>query len=88
MSDNSEQVDRIKAVKQAYQNELMAKANVQGVAVGFRLRNGVPTDEVALVVMVSHKVARDQLAPEDFVPAEIEGVPVDVQSVGEIRAQS
>jgi hypothetical protein len=33
-------------------------------------------------------VPRDQLAPEDFVPSEIEGVSVDVQSVGEIRAQS
>ena len=87
MSENAE-LDRIKAVKQAHQEELLAKANVQGVAVGFRLREGVPTDEIALVVMVSHKVPHDQLAPEDFVPSEIDGVPVDVQSVGEIRAQS
>jgi hypothetical protein len=64
----------------------MRKANVVGVGVGLRSRGGERTGEVALVVMVTHKVARAQLAPEDVIPSQIEGVPVDVQEVGEIRA--
>jgi hypothetical protein len=50
---------------------------------------GAPNHEpkLAIVVLVRRKLPRAQLMPEDIVPAEIEGVPVDVQEVGEIRAQ-
>jgi hypothetical protein len=37
--------------------------------------------------MVKSKVPEDELAPEDIVPEEIDGVPVEVQEVGDIRAQ-
>jgi hypothetical protein len=47
-------------------------------------RDGV--DRVGLVVMVSKKVARVLLAPDEVVPSELDGVPVAVQEVGEIRA--
>lgn len=75
------------AVKRAHEAALMSKANVVGVGVGLRQQGGTYTDEVAVVVMVRRKVPHDQLAPADVIPAEIEGVPVDVQEVGEIRAQ-
>jgi hypothetical protein len=75
-------------VKRAHQDELMRKANVVGVGVGLRQKSGALTDEVVLVVMVKQKVRRKRLAPADVIPAEIDGVPVDVQEVGEIEAQS
>ena len=75
------------AVKRARQDELMRKANVGGVGVGLRQQGGALTDAVVLVVMVKRKVPREQLAPADVIPAEIAGVPVDVQEVGEIKAQ-
>ena len=80
-------LEKVKAVKRAYENELLAKANVVGVGVGLREKGGVHTKSVALVVMVSRKVPLSQLAAQDMIPAQIEGVPVDVQEVGEIRAQ-
>jgi hypothetical protein len=80
-------IQRAQAVKQAYTSELMAKANVVGVGVGFCKRHGQRTDDVGLVVMVSQKLPSAQLDPGDIIPHEIEGVPVDVQEVGEIRAQ-
>jgi hypothetical protein len=55
--------------------------------VGLRRRAGAQSREVAIVVLVRQKVPRSQLAAEDIVPAEIDGVPVDVQEVGEIGAQ-
>jgi hypothetical protein len=62
----------------------LTKANVVGVGVGLRSRAGVFTDEVAIIVMVSKKYLSADLTFEDLLPEEIEGVPVDVQEVGEI----
>lgn len=78
--------EKIAAVKRARQAELLRKANVVGVGVGYRRQRGQQTDTVALVVMVSRKLPREQLAPEDLLPRELDGVPVDVQEVGELRA--
>ncbi len=80
--------EKAEAVKRVHEVELMGKANVVGVGVGLRQRGGMRTGEVALVVMVRQKVPRAQLAPADVIPTEIEGVPVDVQEVGEIVAHS
>lgn len=74
-------------VKNAHLADLMAKANVVGVGIGYCQRGGIKTEQVGLVVMVSKKIPRHQLAPKDLIPAEIDGVPVDVQAVGELRAQ-
>ena len=78
---------RAQAVKQAYTSQLMSKANVVGVGVGFCKRGGERTGEVGLVVMVNKKLPAAQLAPDDLIPSEIEGVPVDIQEVGDVRAQ-
>jgi hypothetical protein len=43
---------------------------------------------VALVVMVKQKLPRTQLREEDLLPQEIEGIPVEVRVVGELRAQN
>lgn len=80
-------VQRAEAVKEAHLDELMAKDNVVGVGVGFRYKDGIRTNEVGLVVMVSTKMSLTQLEPETLIPQSIDGVPVDVQEVGQIRAQ-
>jgi hypothetical protein len=87
-SSHEEAIQRVLAVKARHESELMRKSNVIGVGVGFREKAGQLTEEITLVVNVSHKLPRSQLAPQDFVPAEIEGVPVDVREIGEIRSQS
>lgn len=79
-------LEEIRKVKAAYERELMSKPNVVGLGIGYRQRGGLRTDDMALVVMVEKKVPAAQLAPEDIIPAEIDGVPVDVQEVGKIRA--
>ncbi|MGQ9708880.1 MAG: hypothetical protein ACUVXE_00180 [Anaerolineae bacterium] len=80
------EVARIRAVKAAHEAELMRKANVVGVGIGLRQRNGQYTGELAIVVSVTHKVLLDELDPGDVIPREIDGVPVDVQAVGALRA--
>jgi len=86
-AEKQDAFERARAVKEAYADELMSKANVVGVGVGLRQKEGVAAGTVALVVMVTHKVPLAQLAHDDIIPAEIEGVPVGVQAVGEIKAQ-
>jgi hypothetical protein len=85
-ADAQTALEKAQAVKKAYEGELMSKENVVGVGTGLRQRGGKPTEDVAIVVMVKKKVPPSQLGPEDIIPAQIEGVPVDVQEVGEIRA--
>jgi hypothetical protein len=80
-------MDAIRAVKQAHEGQLMGMANVVGVGIGFRTCQGLRTNEPALVVMVSRKIPSELLNPEERIPAEIDGVPVDVQEVGQIHIQ-
>ncbi|MBO9370618.1 MAG: hypothetical protein J7575_05985 [Chloroflexi bacterium] len=82
----SDEMARIRAVKAAHEAELMRKANVVGVGIGLRQRDGQYTGELALIVSVTHKVPPEELDAEDLVPQEIDGIPVDVQAVGTLRA--
>lgn len=79
--------EQVEAVKQSHESELMSKANVVGVGVGYRHRAGKRTDQLGLVVLVERKQPEGELSPGDVIPQQIEGVPVDVQEVGQIRAQ-
>ncbi|MFC2055529.1 hypothetical protein ACFLV7_14715 [Chloroflexota bacterium] len=79
-------IEKAQAVRESYQEILMKKANVVGVGVGLRHQGGTRSDTVGLIVMVEQKMPRALLAPEDVIPAEIEGVPVDVREVGKIEA--
>jgi len=82
----NDEMARIRAVKAAHEAELMRKANVVGVGIGLRQRDGKYTGELALIVSVTRKVPPEELDAEDLVPQEIDGVPVDVQAVGMLRA--
>jgi hypothetical protein len=88
MSQEEDLTRRAVRVKQIHESDLLAKANVLGVGVGLRQRSGEPGAEVAVVVLVRRKVPASQLAPQDRIPPEIEGVPVDVQEVGDVQARS
>ena len=87
MSNQQERIQRIQTVKAAHEAELLTKANVVGVGIGFRQQQQTRTDDVVLVVLVEKKVPLTQLAPEDIIPSQIDGVPVDVQESGRILPQ-
>jgi hypothetical protein len=85
MGEDNE-LDHIKRVKARHEAGLLRKRNVVGVGVGRREVGGQMTDQACLVVMVREKVRLEELAPEDRIPSQIEGVCVDVQAVGRIKA--
>ncbi len=69
-----------------HQNSLLQKANVVGVAVGYKEHKGDKNGDVSLVVLVEQKKPLAALAAEDVVPAEVEGMKTDVYEVGYLRA--
>ncbi len=81
-----EAIAHAQAVKAKYEPMLMRKSNVVGVGVGLKERDGQPTNDVAIVVSVREKLPPNQIAPQDMIPAELDGVPVDVRATGAFRA--
>ena len=78
---------RLRDVRTRHEAELMRYPNVVGVSDGIRMRDGKPTGERAIVVYVERKVPRKDLSERDLLPAQIEGIPVDVVETGPIEAQ-
>jgi hypothetical protein len=79
-----EEVARVRLVKARHEQVLLQKANVVGVGIGILEQ----TEQVILVVNVTHKVKLPSLAPEDRIPRELEEVPVKVKAIGRPQAQS
>ena len=79
------QMARAEAVQQKYTDDLMSRANVIGVGIGMIEKDSSP--QVGLVVMVTKKVPLTQLAPDDVIPKELDGVPIAVRETGVFEAQ-
>lgn len=73
-------------VQEESEQELLAKQNVTGVALGNKVTEEEDTGEPAIVVLVESKLSKDLLPKADLVPATIKGVATDVVEVGEIFA--
>jgi hypothetical protein len=61
-------------------------ANVVGVASGVKWTDGEPTGKPAVLVLVTHKVDKDDLPEGDRIPPTLGGAPTDVLAVGEVFA--
>ncbi|HSO27924.1 MAG TPA: hypothetical protein VLS48_07615 [Anaerolineales bacterium] len=86
-ADPAAAFERVQAVKRAYADRLMQMPNVVGLGIGYRMSQGVRTDQIALIVLVRAKQPLSTLETEEILPRELEGVPVDVQEVSNLRAQ-
>lgn len=57
-------------------------ANVVGLAEGIKWKNGKPTGEPALIVLVTHKVEKSLIGPKDLAPPRLGDMQTDVLDVG------
>lgn len=64
--------------------EFLAKpmANVVGLAEGIKWKNGKPTGEPALLVLVTHKLEKGQVGSKDLAPPKLGEMQTDVLAVG------
>lgn len=77
-------INRALNIKERYQAELMNIPDVVGIGVGFREVEGELTGEVALIINVKDLNLLKNVRGR--IPEELEGIPVDVKFVGDIRA--
>ena len=76
------QVNTLTAVQVKHMDKLMSYPNVVGIGIGFAFDGMQPTNEPAVIVMVSEKMPMAQLAEEDVLPKELDGIRIDVQETG------
>ena len=76
----------IRKIKDKYVSYLFKFEGVVGVGIGRKTIAGEETDQLAIVVDVVRKLPKNQLKKEEIIPKSLEGVPVDVQEVGVIKA--
>jgi len=87
VEDYEMEYQHVRTVKERYEQELLAKANVVGVGIG--LRSTVTRSEaISLIVNVTHKTPLKALRSADRIPDELEGVPVKVEAIGQPSAQA
>ena len=65
---------------------LRDKSNVVATGVGYKVSNGLRTDELCIVCSVTEKMSLARLRAEDIVPQVINGIPTDIIQTGRIRA--
>lgn len=70
-------------VQRAVAAELLALPGVTGVGLGAKRVGGQPTGAAAIKVLVSEKLPAAQVPPGELIPPWIDGVPTDVELLGE-----
>ena len=61
-------------------------ANVIGLAEGIKWKDGKPTGEPALIVLVTHKLNKAMIHSKDLVPSKLGDMQTDVLAVGHVFA--
>ncbi|NWG16062.1 MAG: hypothetical protein HXY41_05445 [Chloroflexi bacterium] len=75
-------MEQVFQAQAAHQNELLAKPNVVGVAVGRKNLTG----ELSVVTLVEQKKPLAALSAQEVIPKQVDGVRTDVIEVGYLRA--
>ncbi len=73
--------------QERFEPQLLLKANVVGVAVGYKASKGEKSGDLSVVVLVQAKQPLAALAVEDVIPPELDGMKTDVYEVGLLKAQ-
>ncbi len=66
--------------------DLHARRNVVATGIGYKVSQGLRTEDLCVVCSVTTKLSVARLASRDVVPATIAGIPTDVVQTGRIRA--
>lgn len=73
-------------VLQQVRANLLAKPNVVATGIGYKITNGKPTEELALICSVVVKQPKKSLTAKELIPATIQNIHTDVYPTGIIYA--
>lgn len=79
-------VSQIRKVLGKRKDQLLGYQGVVAIGMGYKVKDGKKTSELAVVCSVKKKVALSRLDKKDAIPAVLNGVQTDVVEVGEIKA--
>jgi hypothetical protein len=69
-----------------FQEDLLRRRGVVGVAVGYKNFKEESTDELAITILVEQKKPVEALTAEDLIPSDLDGARTDVIEVGRLEA--
>lgn len=69
-------------------DEILPRNNVIGVASGIKWKNGQPTGEPALLILVSQKLPKDAITKKDLIPGKCQDMQTDVLAIGNVFASA
>jgi hypothetical protein len=84
--DMMAELNEVRQVKAAHKAALLARENVIGVGVGYRIVRGERTDELCLSILVEQKLTPSALPQAAMVASRINDIPTDVVQVGPLWA--
>jgi hypothetical protein len=79
-------IQDVRATLAGARQELMGKPNVVATGIGYKLSEGKPTKELALICSVESKKGKVSLSAQELVPQSVGGFPTDVITSGRIYA--
>ncbi len=71
-------IEELCELKEQYADEWLKYDNVYGIGVGYKIRDGKETDEIGIIVYTTKKKPKNQIVPQQVLPAFIGEVPIDV----------
>jgi hypothetical protein len=74
------------SAKQNHLSNLLSRPNVVACGIGYKITADGPTDELSVVISVTHKIPAAQLVESDMVPRTVDGIKTDVVATGVFRA--
>ncbi len=80
------ELNTIKGTLARNRDQLLKRANVVAVGVGYKITAGQKTSNLSIVCSVTQKKAASQLSSQDMIPKTLEDTPTDVVQTGIIRA--
>lgn len=80
---DKERVNRAISVLNKISSDSKKKYSVKQMGVGFKIKNGKMTNQLALIFYVNKKMSKEELASEGItpIPEDVEGIPTDVVEI-------
>ncbi len=83
---SEDELQRMRRAHRWVTEHLVSSGDVVGVAIGPKTQGGKTLSRLAVRVLVRRKLAPNEVDPKSLVPPHIEGIPTDVEEVGEPHA--